>query len=187
MRDYRGLLEHELVTLVKTGDTASEEELYKRYQGAVERYCFLLMNDENAARDATQDTFLTAGRSIKGLRNDLSFRAWLFRIARNTCMIEARRTSRQLRLEEIDEVRDDGTPLDIAITSELKESIQEALARLRPIYREALLLREYESLTYREIADATESSLASVKFRIHKARRSLAAMLERYLDERNEP
>jgi RNA polymerase sigma-70 factor, ECF subfamily len=186
LRDYRRMPEHELVTLFKTNDPASETELYKRYQCAILRYCSYLMADQDAAKDATQDTFLTASQHIKDLRDGLSFRGWLFRIARNTCLMDARRTSRLLRLEDTDEVRAEDTPLDIALNGELKETIQHALTLLRPIYSEALLLREYESMTYHEIAEATESSLASVKFRIHKARRALAEILGSYLDERTE-
>jgi RNA polymerase sigma-70 factor, ECF subfamily len=185
--DWRGLPENELVARFKDGHEKSGEELYNRYRGSVQRYCHVLTGDSSSAQDATHDTFLTMMRSIKSLRDNASFRGWLFRIARNACLMDARRRSRNLRIDEDVDQAGDITPLDLALHGELHDMIERAVALLRPIYREALLLREYESLTYQEIAETTQTSISTVKFRIHKARKLLAGTLGEYLDERNAP
>jgi RNA polymerase sigma-70 factor, ECF subfamily len=187
LRDSRGLPDSDLVAMFKNGHGKSGEELYNRYHGSVVRYCLILTGNSASAQDAAHDTFLTVVRSIRDLRDNTSFKGWLFRIARNACLIDARKRSRQLRMDEDAEPAEDITPLDLTLSGELHEMIESAVALLRPIYREALLLREYESLTYQEIAETTQTSLSTVKFRIHKARKLLADALGDYLDERNTP
>lgn len=158
--------------------------MYRRYSGRVERYCRQLTNDWEVARDAVHDTFLAVMVNVKALRDVVSFRAWLFRIARNNCLMVARRLSRQIRLEDCDEVWETATPLTNALQGELRRLVHDAIARLRPIYREALVLREFESMSYKEIAEATGASIPSVKFRLHKARQAMTESLGEYLDER---
>lgn len=184
MKDYHTLPDLDLVTLFRNGDQASEEELYRRYHPGVFRYCMALMSDHDAADDAAQDTFVAANQSIHNLRSDRSFRSWLFRIARNVCLMNSRSNSRHLRLDEPDNVEDDGTPLDLVLSNEFNAALSQALALLRPVYREAFVLREYDALTYNEIAEATGASPATVKFRIHKARQTLVQLMGKLLDER---
>jgi len=181
------LPDNTLVGMFRGGDRRAGEELCRRYQGAIKRYCSVFLHDQDAAQDAAQDTFLAVIRNVKDLHDDLSFKGWLYRIARNTCLTVARRTSREVRLEDSEEVWEGETPLSIALNGELYEMAEKALTLLRPIYREAFLLRERESLSYGEIAEATQVPVSSVKFRIHRARRALAELLSTYLDERREP
>jgi RNA polymerase sigma-70 factor, ECF subfamily len=187
LKDVHGLHDQELVANLRAGDRESGDELYSRYHASVERYCLMLTRDSSSAQDATHEAFLKVLTSVGDLRNGCSFRSWLFRIARNTCLLEARKHSRHLLLEEDDEPLEEVTPLDIALEGELREMIDRAVALLRPVFREALLLREHEGLTYEEIAATTQASLATVKFRIHKARKILTSTLGEYLDERKMP
>jgi RNA polymerase sigma-70 factor (ECF subfamily) len=181
--DYRVLSEPDLVARLQGGDNRAGDELYQRYHASVERYCHCLMHDYESARDAANDTFLKVVSRIHTLRDAISFRAWLFSIARNNCLMTARKMFRELRLEDAPEVWEEHTPLTRILDGELHQIVHEAIDALRPIYREALILREFESLSYREIADATQCSVASVKFRLHKARHALAVSLGTYLDE----
>ncbi len=181
--DYRLFAEADLVARLKRGDNRAGDELYQRYRTGVERYCQCLIHNRESARDVAQDTFLTAVNKIQDLRNAVSFKAWLFSIARNNCLMAARKSSRELRLEEAPDVWEEQTPLSSMVDGEIHQLIRKAIDALKPIYREALVLREFESLNYREIADATHCSVASVKFRLHKARQALAASLGKYLDE----
>jgi RNA polymerase sigma-70 factor (ECF subfamily) len=187
LMDHSLLSEHDLVARLQRGEQRAGEELYRRYRDSVERYCYQLMHDREIARDATNDTFEVVLGNIADLRDAVSFKAWMFRIARNNCFMVARRLSHQLTLEDTEEVWEERTPLTESLEGELRRLVHEAIARLKPIYREAIVLREFESLSYREIAEATQSSISSVKFRIHKARLALADSLGRYLDEREGP
>jgi RNA polymerase sigma-70 factor (ECF subfamily) len=187
LTDYRLLPEYDLVTRLQRGEQRAGEELHRRYRDSVERYCYQLIHDRELAQDATNDTFAAVLGKIADLRDSVSFKAWMFRIARNNCFMAARRMSHHLGLEDTGEVWEERTPLTESLDGELRQLVREAIARLKPIYREAIVLREFESLSYREIAEATQSSISSVKFRIHKARLALADSLGSYLDERETP
>jgi RNA polymerase sigma-70 factor (ECF subfamily) len=163
------------------------ETLYNRYHDSVQRYCRCLMHDPDPAKDAAQDTFIAAIGSIGTLRESASFKSWLFRIARNECMMTMRRSLRMVRLEDSDDVWESSTPHSLALQGELQQIVRDAVDHLKPIYREAIVLREFEGLNYREIAETTEASIASVKFRLHRAREALADSLADYLDERSTP
>lgn len=173
----------ELPARLVAGDKAAENELYRCYAQGIRRYCSTLLRDHGDAEDAVHNTFLSAFRAIAGLRDAASLRSWIFSIARNECLMIARRTSRQLPLEE--ETPDPETPLTLAVSGELRTAVREAVSMLGPIYREAIALREYEGLSYEEIAQATGVPLSTVKFRLFRAREMLAEMLKDFLGERS--
>jgi RNA polymerase sigma-70 factor, ECF subfamily len=182
LRDYRTLADNDLVAGFRSGDRGAGNELCHRYRENIERYCSYLIRDHESARDAAQETFLRMIGRIDTLRDGVSFRAWLFAIARNNCLMGARRSRREIRLEDSDDVWDEGTPLTKALDGELRDAVLKAVRALKPVYREALVLREFESFSYREIADATDASIASVKFRLHTARQALAKALGPYFN-----
>jgi RNA polymerase sigma-70 factor (ECF subfamily) len=177
----------DLAAELQTGSMSAGKTLYDRYHDSVQRYCHHLMHDPDPAKDAAHDTFIAAMDNIGTLRKSASFKSWLFRIARNECMMTMRRSSRMVRLEDSDDVWESSTPHSLALQGELQQIVRDAVDHLKPIYREAIVLREFEGLNYREIAETTEASIASVKFRLHRAREALANSLAAYLDERSTP
>ena len=153
--------------------------LYEQYANQVFRYCLHQLGSREEAEDAVQSTFLNAFRGIKrGVVPDLEA-AWLFKIAHNVCLSRRRSAWRRGRIE---------SPADFEVIEELAPApsrradeligLQDVLERLPETQRRAILLREWQGLSYREIAAELELSQAAVETLIFRARRSLASGLE---------
>lgn len=176
--------DEELVRQLQRGETGASIHLYGRYHVRIRNYCARLLENWAEAEDAAQDTYLKALQEIDSLVDPPSFRSWLFRIARNECLMTLRSRHAASSLDEVEAVCDDPTPLDEVIGHDLRNLVDQAIASLKPAYREALILRDIDGLTYAEIAYATQAPLSSVKFRIFKAREALADILGPQLDKR---
>jgi RNA polymerase sigma factor (sigma-70 family) len=161
------------------GPLAPEAEatraLYERYANQVFRYCLHQLGSREEAEDAVQSTFLNAFRGIRrGVVPELEA-AWLFKVAHNVCLSRRRSAWRRGRIE---------SPADFGAIEELTPApsrradeligLQEVLERLPEGQRRAILLREWQGLSYREIAAELELSQSAVETLIFRARRSLA-------------
>jgi RNA polymerase sigma-70 factor, ECF subfamily len=166
----------QLVTDFCGGNSAAFERLYRRHRDAVYGYCFRMLRQRTASEDAVQETFLRVLNSAHTLRDAQAFLPWLYRIAHN-CVLMSIRVRPTGPLEEARDVPSGESPFESAVANERTASLQEHIAALRPEYREALLLREYQQLSYAEIAAATDSTESAVKSRIFKARKALAGRL----------
>jgi RNA polymerase sigma factor (sigma-70 family) len=153
--------------------------LYEQYANQIFRYCLHQLGSREEAEDAVQSTFLNAFRGIKrGVVPEIES-AWLFAIAHNVCLSRRRTSWRRGRIE---------SPTDFDIVEELAPApsrradelmgLQDVLEQMPENQRRAILLREWQGLSYREIADELELSQAAVETLIFRARRSLAAGLE---------
>jgi RNA polymerase sigma-70 factor (ECF subfamily) len=166
----------QLVMAMQQGDSHAFETLYHRHKDAVFGYCFRMLRHRNSSEDVVQDTFIKVLNASGTLRDAESFLPWLYRIARNHALMSLR-VRRTETLEAAETVPADEDPFDSAVAHERSATLQEHLEALRPEYREALLLREYQQLSYAEIAHTTDSTESAVKSRIFKARRALAKRL----------
>jgi RNA polymerase sigma-70 factor (ECF subfamily) len=144
--------------------------------------------------DLSQDAFVKAFRSIRTYKEGLSFYPWFYAILRNTCFSYLRR--RKVRKESsLDAARDAGFDVPDrapgpAASLELKETRSLVLRELRnldPGHREILLLRHYEDLTYKQIAEILGCPIGTVMSRLYAARRALAARLRPCRDGETEP
>ncbi len=161
-----------LITAARDGDLDAFEALVRRHEVAVYRVAFRLLRSDADAQDATQETFVRAWRSISRFRNESTFSVWLYRIVTRRCLdlLAARRPSAILEDDEID------AGVDTAETAEGRErlrAVTRAIAALPAGQRAALVLREFEGLSYDEIADVLETTVPAVKGRIHRARLSV--------------
>ena len=159
--------------------------LYEQYANQIFRYCLHQLGSREEAEDAVQSTFLNAFRGIKrGVVPELES-AWLFKIAHNVCLSRRRSAWRRGRVE---------SPADFDLVEELTPApsrradeligLQDVLEQLPETQRRAILLREWQGLSYREIADELELSQGAVETLIFRARRSLAAGLEQPAETR---
>jgi RNA polymerase sigma factor (sigma-70 family) len=159
--------------------------LYEEHANQVFRYCLHQLRSREEAEDAVQSTFLNAFRGIKrGVVPELEA-AWLFKIAHNVCLSRRRSAWRRGRIE---------SPADFDVIEELAPApsrradeligLQEVLEGMPETQRRAILLREWQGLSYREIAAELELSQAAVETLIFRARRSLASGLEQPLESR---
>jgi RNA polymerase sigma factor (sigma-70 family) len=154
-------------------------ELYEQYANQIFRYCLHQLGSREEAEDAVQSTFLNAFRGLKrGVVPELEA-AWLFKIAHNVCLSRRRSSWRRGRVE---------SPADFEAVEELTPApsrgadeligLQDVLEQMPETQRRAILLREWQGLSYREIAAELELSQGAVETLIFRARRSLAAGLQ---------
>ena len=175
-----------LIEAFRSGDEFAFVSLYNRYKGAVYAFCVKMLLDKSLAEDVVQDTFLRVYENRERLASAASFKSWLFTIARNQCLNQLRRSHRQVPLADDAVVTDASTafgrpkesPAGQMEKSERIELVNYFLAQLKPDYREVIVLREYQNLSYEEIAAVTKSTLSAVKSRLFKARRKLAGFME---------
>lgn len=157
------------------GDAAAFEALFTRYQGRIYNYVYHMTGDADEAQDLTQDSFVKAYRALRRGDVPLNPAAWLYRIASRTCLdaLRRRRLIRWLplgKLRKSGERDADGSPERDLVRAEERARIRRALERLPPRYRMLLLLREYEGLTYKEMAEVTGDSLSTIKVALFRAR-----------------
>ncbi len=176
---HKSIPEHDLVIQVQQGDRRAFAELYERYKSSIYSYCLRLLGDRQIAEDSTHESFLKMFSECQSLRSPEFLRPWLFRIARNEVFARIRKTRRNGHFDD-EAVWDTDTPHEQFVTNETSEIVRRLLQELRQEYREVLVLREYEQMSYAEIADITAATESSVKSRIFKARKALAARLKPY-------
>jgi len=171
--------DEQLVTDLRLGLTEAFAALYTRYKRSIYSFCFNISLDRFLAEDATHDTFMKMQQHIHTLNDSSVFRSWLYAIARN--QVYKLLQKRQVNGKLSDELVWDGPQPDTMMESlEERELIALCLNKLKPEYREVLTLREFEQLSYAEIASITGDSESSVKSRLFKARHALAEKLRPY-------
>lgn len=158
-----------LVQASQDGDLDAFEALVRRHHPAVYRVALRMLSSEADAQDATQETFVRAWRGLGRFRRESEASTWLFRIVTRRCLdiIAARRPSEPL--EEI-ELASRVDVADVAEGREQLRAVTRAIAGLPGDQRAALVLREFEGLSYQEVADVLVTSVPAVKGRIHRAR-----------------
>ena len=152
------------------GDTAAFEQIVRRHQAAVYRVGLRMLGSRADAEDVTQDTFVRAWRSLDRFRAQSALNTWLYRIVTRRCLdaIAARRATEQLDAASSESGADE--PAGIVEQREQLEAVTRAIAGLPAEQRAALVLREFEGLSYDELADVLGTSVASIKGRLHRAR-----------------
>ena len=176
--------EKELIRRCRQGDEAAFEALIRLHEKQVYTLCRRMCRDENDALEAAQDTFLAVWRGIGSFRADAAFSTWLYRLASNACLDLLRREKRHAGAASLD---DPDAPLDppdpspqpeeAAERAETRRMVREGLLSLPEHYRQALILREMEQLSYAEIAQIAQLDVGTVKSRIYRARRKLCEFL----------
>jgi RNA polymerase sigma-70 factor (ECF subfamily) len=179
--------DEELVARTIGGDADSFNELIRRWERPIYALAYRQIGREEDARDVCQDTFLRAYRALNGFRGQAKFSSWLYRIALNLC----RDWMRRERRTPVVQVPEDMDVMDLAAAREPSESIEDrvgrhdltraverAMALLPEEQRTAIVLKEYQGLTFQEIADLLGCPLSTVKTRLYQGltvlRRELA-------------
>jgi len=165
-----------LVNELRLGNPTAFESLYYRYKDDVFSLCLNLTNNQALAEDITHDAFLRMRDHIRTLRDVSVFRSWLFAIARNLTY-KTLRKNRSNPLSHEEDLWDDSSQHVELEREEIRTSVLAAIRSLKLEYREVIVLREFQQLSYAEIAQITGDSESSVKSRLFKARKALAARL----------
>lgn len=187
-----GPSDEEAIRQVLAGDADAFRVLVDRYQARAYRRALSILRNEDAARDAVQESFLKAYTALHKFEGRSRFFTWLYRLVTNQCLDLKRRdrSGRHVEWEEgttvETEMSDEPTPevdgVEFApaasvMQSQLRQQLTQAIEKLPDAPRETLLLREVEGLSYAEIAKALEIPKGTVMSRLYYARQQLQKLL----------
>ena len=172
------------------GDREAFGELVCRWERKIFALAYGILGSAEDARDATQETFFAAYRNLQGFRGEAKVSSWLHRIAVNQCITRQRRARVRPETGLEDEAAAAAgrllatpareSPAHAAEAVERNEAVRRAVAALPPELREVVLLKEFEELTFQEIADALQIPLSTVKSRLYTALKQLRMRLDKY-------
>jgi len=191
-KDLRTLGDREVVALAKAGKEAAYRELLSRYERPVFSLIYRMVRDRALAEDLAQETFIKVLNALDTYRPEFKFSSWIFKIANNAAIDQLRkreldtlsldgapgaRTAEEVEATALQAVDRTESPLAELEARELGGEIEQAIGKLRPEYRTAILLRHVEGRAYEEIAEVMDLPLGTVKTYIHRARLELREYL----------
>lgn len=168
--------DHELMALVKSGDKQAFEVLVLRHRDAACRFCQGLIHDEETAQDIVQDCFADIYVQRDSYRSEFTFRTYLYTFIRHKSVDHIRKNGRVSAVpdEELElHMKACDSPEGRVIARERREQICQWMAALPKLHRQALYYYCVDEMSYEEIAQKMEKSLAQVKIYIYRARKKL--------------
>lgn len=187
--------DQQLVERVQRGDSRAFDLLVLKYQhkifGLISRY----VHDADEVQDVAQEAFIKAYRALPKFRGDSQFYTWLYRIAVNTAKNHLVSRSRRppgsdVEVEDAEyydggeALRDVETPESALFGAELKAVVEQAIANLPDDLKTAVTLREFDGLSYEDIADIMDCPVGTVRSRIFRAREAIDNKVREQLDGR---
>ena len=187
--------DQELVRRVKAGDRAAFDLLFTRYQNKILNLVGRHLLDQSEVEDVAQEAFIKAFRALPRFRGESAFYTWLYRIAINTAKNHIATRSRRPPVVDVDVVEaewSDGgeqlwnteDPETAAARDELSEEIGRAISALPNNLRSAVTLREFEGLSYDQIATIMDCPVGTVRSRIFRAREAIDVRIRPLLSDR---
>jgi RNA polymerase sigma factor (sigma-70 family) len=175
----------QLIAAVRRGNDHAFEQLYRRHSAAITRFVGSRVRDTGRAEDLVQEIFLSALRRLRATEQTITFRPWIFEIAKNAAIDHYRRMS---RAEEVSIHADDALrpsdqlrlvgrpharPENALLQKEQFDQLRQAFGGLSQNHHRVLVLREFEGLSYREIAKKMDMTRPAVESALFRARRRL--------------
>jgi RNA polymerase sigma-70 factor (ECF subfamily) len=190
--------ESELARQLIAGETGAFDRFVEYFRPKIFQYSWLMCGHREDAEEVAQETLLRVFESGDQLREPAKIRSWVFRIAKNACLMKRRKSvfapARELSLDELmpskhqdgDQVRIEiadwsSLPDGKALQSEMRELLEKAIRELPEAYRSVILLRDMEELSTQETAHILDVSDDVVKTRLHRARLAIRQKLDEYL------
>ena len=174
--EYADLSDDELVE-ASTSDLEAFGELIRRHQDFVYGAALRIVRNPVMAQDLAQETFIRAHRALSGFRGQAQVRSWLYRIATNLALNAVQRR-KEYPAETLPDKPARQDPVSDAENRALRRDLEEAIAELPEKLKKPLVLREFEHMSYQEIAEVMDLPLNTVRTRILRARRALREKLE---------
>ena len=172
----------DLVAQAQQGDRNAFSELVRQHRQGVINVVYRMCGDAELAEDAAQDAFIKAWQNLHRYQPRSPFRNWLYRIATNTALDLLRRNRETVDIKNIPVRTSQPGPEAMAVSQERAVLIQNAVLDLPPASRSVLILREYEGLSYLEIAEILSIPLGTVMSRLNYARKQLRHSLKILLE-----
>ena len=178
-----------LARALLAGEADAFEKFVDHFRSKIFHYSWLMCGQPEDAEEVAQETLLKVFENFDQLREPERVRPWIFRIAKNACLMQRRKSvfapAHELSIEELPpavELADLGPPPEGEfLQTELKAVIDRAIAELPPIYRAVVLLRDLEELTTEETAQILDLGTDVVKTRLHRGRAAMRQKLDCYL------
>ncbi|HUU28582.1 MAG TPA: sigma-70 family RNA polymerase sigma factor [archaeon] len=167
----------QLIAQVLHGEREKFGILVERYQRQIYRFLIRMGLDHDETADIMQNAFIKAYSNLKSVREEGSFRCWLYTIAANQAKNYLRQVSRrgvQVSPEALYSVEERDNPELIYERRSLRDRIEEAMVRLSEIQRQVVVLRAFEDLPFKEVAKITNMSLSGVKVTYHRALKKMS-------------
>jgi RNA polymerase sigma-70 factor (ECF subfamily) len=181
-----GRSDEELVEACQAGEASAFDVLVARWEDRIRGAAFRFLGSEEEARDVAQEAFLKAYRALDGFKGEARFSSWLYQIATNLCRdrLRRRRTRATVSLEGLEET---GTAMvetrpgahERLLERDLAQAVRRAIHALPEEQREVVILKEYQELTFLEIAQALDVPVSTVKTRLYRGLGQLRLRLER--------
>ena len=179
-------MESNWIEQAQAGDLGAFEQIVKQHRQGMINVVYRMCGDPVLAEDAAQIAFVKAWMNLGRYRRDKSLRAWLYRIAVNSAFDMLRKEKRMVdwdeKLAESKAQAQSEDPKMLLEKKERQEKVRRAVLDLPEASRSVLVLREYEGLSYQEIADSLEIPLGTVMSRLSYARKRLSESLRPYME-----
>jgi len=180
--------DEKLVELALAEDKDAFGEIVKRWERKIFALCFGMLGREEDARDAAQETFISAYRNLNNFRGEAKVSSWLHRIAVNQCLTRQRRAKvrGEQSLENENETAENAffsplskSPSRLAEQKERVEMIRRAVNALPTDLKQVIVMKEFEEMTFQEISEILDLPLSTVKSRLYTALKQLRMRLEK--------
>jgi RNA polymerase sigma-70 factor, ECF subfamily len=184
--------ETELALALAAGEAGAFERFVDHFRSKIFHYSWMMCGHQEDAEEVAQETLLKVFENFDQLRDPQRVRPWVFRIAKNACLMQRRKSvfapAHELSLDELpptsqlpdDSPRPDGAFLDV----ELRAVLDRVIAELPPVYRAVVLLRDLEELSTEETAQILDLGTDVVKTRLHRGRAAMRQTLDCYVNNR---
>ena len=190
---YSEQLDEDLVLRVQRGDKSAFDFLVIKYQHKIIQLVNRYVKDPSEAQDVAQEAFIKAYRALGNFRGDSAFYTWLYRIAINTAknyLVSRSRRSSDYQvdiqdaeaIENAPQLQGMETPERLLLNQEIIDTIKTAIDKLPEEMRTAITLREFEGMSYEEIAEAMDCPVGTVRSRIFRAREAIDNKLNPLLE-----
>lgn len=184
----KDLTDEQLVELAVSDETEAFGEIVNRWERKIFALCYGMLNREEDARDAAQETFISAFKNLSRFRGEAKVSSWLHRIAVNQCLTKQRRL--KVRPETfLDEEKNEEEKYFVAPAGqspskqfeqgEKQNKVRQALNSLPSELRQVIVMKEFEEMTFQEISETLELPLSTVKSRVYTALKQMRMKLER--------
>ena len=179
--------DEQIVERALSGEAEAFGEIVRRWERRIFALACGMLDSSEEARDATQETFLSAFRNLRGFRGEAKVSSWLHRIAVNQCITRQRRAKVRKESALADETEAGGasyttpaasSPARAAENRQRRELVRRAVQALPAELRQVVVMKEFEELTFQEIADALGLPQSTVKSRLYTALRQLQLRLK---------
>ncbi len=184
----QSLTDEQLVELAVSKDSDAFGEIVKRWERKMFALCYGMLGREDEARDAVQESFISAYRNLRNFRGDAKVSSWLHRIAVNQCLTKKRRTKTRSETY-IDD--DDGSenvyfvaPVEKSPSRSIEQNertrlVRQAVQTLPVDLKEVIIMKEFQEMTFQQMSEVLDLPLSTVKSRLYTALKQLRMKLEK--------